>query len=263
MYVAKAIASTHVSPNTLSIIGVLLATLVPIFSSPDVRGCTLAIVLILISSFMDVLDGMVARISNKVTKFGSFLDSVLDRVSDSPYILALLKIDIEPFLVLITLITSFLVSYERSKAESIGISLEGIGVIERSERVIFIIANSLNVLNRPVVATVISLIQMIALMIPLCYIGSYLFGVVGIFIGIALAMLSKGPIGLMVPILAIVTDLLIKRKFKESLKLLNNYVTKGDILYEYNKGRKQLKKGLLFADYVIREKISQLYGRLG
>ena len=129
-----------ISPNILSTVGVLFSILAFLFSSPTINGCFIAVLFIALSSFMDLLDGMVARALGKVSKFGSFLDSVFDRISDTFYILSLIRVDINQYLALIVLLLSYLISYSRAKAESLGIEIEGIGIIERGERVLFIIA---------------------------------------------------------------------------------------------------------------------------
>jgi archaetidylinositol phosphate synthase len=96
-------------------------------------------VFLLLSGFMDVLDGSIARASGKVTVFGGFLDSTLDRFSDFFLIISLMYMGIDPLLVLFILLFSFMTSYTRARAESLGVKMEGVGIIERAERLLFLL----------------------------------------------------------------------------------------------------------------------------
>jgi len=104
-----------------------------------------------LSSAVDALDGTLARRSSGPTAFGAFLDSVLDRVSESAVLLALawwyLGQDQTTYVLLayVALTGSFLVSYARGRAESLGIDCK-VGLFTRVERCILLIAGM--VLNR-------------------------------------------------------------------------------------------------------------------
>jgi archaetidylinositol phosphate synthase len=99
----------------------------------------IASILLLISGFFDVVDGCVARVLNKSTPKGAFLDSNFDKISE-----ALIFIGIaigglsNPILAMIALCSSILVSYLRARAESLGIELKGVGVGERAERLVIL-----------------------------------------------------------------------------------------------------------------------------
>ncbi len=88
-----------------------------------------------------MLDGAIARLHKKTTKFGAFLDSTCDRISDGVIITAFGFAHIIRWEIIIPLlITSYLISYIRSRAELAAekkISL-AVGIIERTERLIFI-----------------------------------------------------------------------------------------------------------------------------
>ena len=98
-----------------------------------------ASILLLISGFFDVVDGCVARVLNKSTPKGAFLDSNFDKISE-----ALIFIGIaigglsNPILAMIALSSSILVSYLRARSESLGIELKGVGVGERAERLVIL-----------------------------------------------------------------------------------------------------------------------------
>lgn len=99
---------------------------------------------LVISGTFDVLDGAVARSTHRVSKAGSFNDSTLDRLAEvSVYAGIIYGMYTDPILVLLALSFSLLVSYTRAKGDSLGISLSGIGIGERAERLLVLIAFSL------------------------------------------------------------------------------------------------------------------------
>lgn len=96
-------------------------------------------VLLLVSGFFDVIDGQVARYTKKVSKKGGFLDSVFDKIAEVAIFTGLLVGGFaEPIWVLLAITLSLLVSYTRSRAESLGVKLQGIGIGERAERLLVI-----------------------------------------------------------------------------------------------------------------------------
>ncbi len=127
-------------PNTLTITGFLI-TLVA--SLALVSNLVLGGILILIGGLFDVLDGVVARVNGKGSKFGAFLDSVLDRLADAIILLAigwnLFNLGNLPGLVLslITLVGAFLISYARARAEGLGKECSQ-GLMERPERILLL-----------------------------------------------------------------------------------------------------------------------------
>ena len=98
-------------------------------------------VVICIMALSDLFDGTMARISQKgSSKWGGFLDSTIDRITDSAILIGvsiyLINND-DPLavVVMVTLVTGMLVPYIRAKAESLGIECTG-GIAERTERLI-------------------------------------------------------------------------------------------------------------------------------
>ena len=80
-----------------------------------------------------------ARVSQKITKSGGFLDSVFDKIAEVAIFLGILVGGFaEPYLVFLAITFSLLVSYTRSRAESLGVKLQGIGIGERAERLLVI-----------------------------------------------------------------------------------------------------------------------------
>lgn len=94
-------------------------------------------VLILVAGWFDVVDGAVARNMGKTSKLGSFIDSTLDRVAEVAVFAGILVGALaNPVMVLFAMAFSLLVSYTRAKGDSLGIRLAGVGVGERSERLL-------------------------------------------------------------------------------------------------------------------------------
>ena len=95
--------------------------------------------MLLISGFFDIVDGQVARYTKKVSKRGGFLDSVFDKIAEVAIFAGLLIGGYaQPLWILLAITISLLVSYSRSRAESLGMKLQGIGIGERAERLIVI-----------------------------------------------------------------------------------------------------------------------------
>ena len=98
---------------------------------------------IILSGLFDLFDGVVARELGKVTAFGGFLDSVLDRYSDLILLSALIILYArrgESALVIVTSLVSIgtaLIPYTRARAEASGIPCT-IGLMERAERIILL-----------------------------------------------------------------------------------------------------------------------------
>ena len=135
--IARKIAALNISPNTITIIGFFIATLyLPLMAYGRPLLALLAIVL---SGAMDILDGAVAKVTGKTTKLGSFLDSTLDRIEDIIFIFGLRFLKINDMLIYSFLALSLMISYMRAKGESLGLKVEGKGVVERAERIILII----------------------------------------------------------------------------------------------------------------------------
>ncbi|MGH7605466.1 MAG: CDP-alcohol phosphatidyltransferase family protein [Gemmatimonadaceae bacterium] len=100
------------------------------------------------TAFFDVVDGQVARRTGKSTVFGAFYDSTLDRVADGALMAGLTvfyatnRIHHNIYMVvvcLIGIIGSFVVSYTRARAESLGIDAK-VGVMQRPERIVLLSA---------------------------------------------------------------------------------------------------------------------------
>jgi CDP-diacylglycerol--glycerol-3-phosphate 3-phosphatidyltransferase len=139
--VITVLEKTHVTPNTLTVIGLLItifAAVLVALKHPFAAGWV-----VLFAGLFDMLDGALARRTNKVTKFGGVLDSTLDRVSEASVLIGIAVFYANRqsswgvAVVCVALIGSLLPSYIRSKAENLNIS-GGIGLFTRPERVVIL-----------------------------------------------------------------------------------------------------------------------------
>ena len=133
------LARTPITPSTITWFGFLLALGA---ASLIITGHLFAAgFVVLIAGFFDILDGALARHTNRVTHFGAVLDSTLDRLSEAVLLLGILVLYtstqsfIGILLVGIALLGSQLVSYIRARAEALGMECQ-VGLFTRAERVI-------------------------------------------------------------------------------------------------------------------------------
>jgi archaetidylinositol phosphate synthase len=109
------------------------------YSTSGLKGEVLGGVLVLVAGWFDIVDGAVARVTQRTSKRGAFLDSTLDRVAEVALFAGILAGGYSPpLVVLLALASSLLVSYTRARADALGVTLAGIGIGERSERLLAI-----------------------------------------------------------------------------------------------------------------------------
>ena len=136
------LGSIGVTPNLLTILGVLMASVTGYaytLANENRLYLVYSGVLIIFSGFLDAIDGVLARSTGKVTRFGGFFDSVSDRYSDAIIYSGIIVAGLCNLIVgLITLFSSMLVSYTRARAEMEGIQMAGVGIAERAERMSFL-----------------------------------------------------------------------------------------------------------------------------
>lgn len=137
----------RVRPNTLTTIGTLCTCAAGVaFGSGHIStgGWILSV-----TAVFDLADGQVARRTNQSTPFGAFYDSTLDRVADGFLFGGLIYFFAAdpwhrsmPMVAagLAGLIATFVTSYTRSRAETLGIEMKGIGMMERAERITLLAA---------------------------------------------------------------------------------------------------------------------------
>ncbi len=148
--IVRWLAHGHINPNILTVIGVALNV-----------GCGLlfgmgqffsAGITLVVANLFDMLDGQVARLSGRVTRFGGFLDSSLDRLSDMVVFVGLMVFyardtefhsTLNVFLAGAGLMGSVMVSYASARAESL-IPKCDVGFLRRPERVVLFIIGALS-----------------------------------------------------------------------------------------------------------------------
>ena len=133
-------ASTGISPTGWSVIGLVFGlTSAFIYGWNMEFSLVIGGIVLLVAGFFDVVDGQVARATQKVSKTGGFLDSVFDKIAEIAIFFGILVGGFaEPYLVFLAISLSLLVSFTRSRAESLGVKLQGIGIGERAERLLVI-----------------------------------------------------------------------------------------------------------------------------
>ena len=138
--VGKGFAATGLSPNFWTVVGLVIALSSAVVYGMGMEfGLIIGGILLLVSGFFDMVDGQVARVTGKTSKKGEYLDSMFDKISEVAIFLGILVGGYaEPYLVLLAITLSLLVSYARAKSDLINIKLQGIGIGERAERLLVI-----------------------------------------------------------------------------------------------------------------------------
>lgn len=139
----------RLNPNHFTTLGLIISVFAAyLFGNGDLRWGGL---LMLIGGIFDIIDGRVARATNRVTKFGALYDSTLDRYSEvmiffglayyfvtDPWTIGNVNISlIAAVAVSVAIGGSIMTSYVRARAEGLGLECK-VGVMQRTERVLFI-----------------------------------------------------------------------------------------------------------------------------
>jgi CDP-diacylglycerol--glycerol-3-phosphate 3-phosphatidyltransferase len=144
--IVRALALSRVHPNVLTFIGLLINIWAAVLFSYG--KFVYAGLVVIGAGLFDMVDGRVARSTNRVTRFGGFFDSVLDRYSDLALLMGLLvyyaSINRFFYIVLTSIVMTgtVLTSYARARAEN-SIPKCKVGFLERPERVVLIIIGAL------------------------------------------------------------------------------------------------------------------------
>lgn len=146
----RGLASLGIPPNVLTLIGVTINLACGVlfgFGEFFWAG-----VVLIVANLFDMLDGNVARLTGRVTKYGSFLDSTLDRLSDMASFLGIMVFyardtahhsTLNVFLGGVGMIASVLVSYTTARSEGLGVKAN-VGFLQRPERVVLFIIGALS-----------------------------------------------------------------------------------------------------------------------
>jgi len=137
--VVRLLAKTPITPSAITWFGCLLAgraAALIIIGYPFAAGFV-----VLIAGFFDIVDGALARHTDRTTRFGAVLDSTLDRLAEAVVLLGILVLYameqsvVHILLISVALLGSLLVSYVRARAEAIGLECQ-VGLFTRAERVV-------------------------------------------------------------------------------------------------------------------------------
>jgi CDP-diacylglycerol--glycerol-3-phosphate 3-phosphatidyltransferase len=146
----RALASAGVHPNILTTIGVIINALCGVlfgFGQFFWAG-----IVLIVANLFDMLDGNVARRTGNVTKFGSFLDSSLDRLSDMFAFVGIMMFYagnspqhsiLNVFLAGVGMMMSVMISYTTARSEGLGVKAN-VGFVQRPERVVLLIIGALS-----------------------------------------------------------------------------------------------------------------------
>ncbi|MDO8436217.1 MAG: CDP-alcohol phosphatidyltransferase family protein [bacterium] len=130
------LAKTGVSPNSLTVAGIFVsfsaALVIPLY------GLVYGAFAMAFASLFDLLDGAVAKATNKTTNFGAFLDDVADRISEAFFFSAIFFITGGSFVVFATAVTSILVSYVKASATTRGYKITSGAILGRPLRIVLL-----------------------------------------------------------------------------------------------------------------------------
>ncbi len=138
---ARVLSSIRVRPDTLTIAGWVLSVCAATLFALGYTKTAGAVVLF--AGLFDALDGAVARESNLMSSFGAFLDSTLDRLSESAIFVGIVffyassSMPYEALLAGVAMSFSLMTSYTRARAEGLGFECE-VGLLERAGRVVIL-----------------------------------------------------------------------------------------------------------------------------
>ncbi len=163
---ARALLRLRLRPNHLTVLGLGVSCLAALSFARGRERWGGA--LLILAGLFDFFDGSLARLSGQVTPFGAFLDSVIDRYSDLVVLAGILVLyaragrRTEVLLTLLALIGTVMVSYTKARAQAIGVACE-IGLMERPERQILLIAGGLFYLMTPALWVLAVLVNVTAI----------------------------------------------------------------------------------------------------
>jgi CDP-diacylglycerol---glycerol-3-phosphate 3-phosphatidyltransferase len=140
--VARTLSKWNVSPNAITYLGLVLTLGVAVLAAlGELRWAGVAYI---VASVGDAMDGTLARVSGKGSRFGAFLDSSIDRFEESLVFLGLIVhyartgSELEIALTLVVTVGSLMVSYTRARAEALGVNCK-VGFMTRIPRVAILI----------------------------------------------------------------------------------------------------------------------------
>lgn len=148
--IVRGLARLGINPNILTIIGVLINVACGVLFG--LGYFFWAGIVLIVANLFDMLDGNVARLTGNVTRFGAFLDSSLDRLSDMVLFVGIMVFYaanrpehslLNVFLAGVGMMGSVMVSYTAAKAESV-VPNPNVGFMQRPERIVLFIIGALS-----------------------------------------------------------------------------------------------------------------------
>ncbi len=139
--IGDSLRRTGLSPDHLTVLGLVVAVGAAV--AIGAGYLQLGLLLVILAALPDLFDGALAKASNTSSQRGAFFDSVIDRVTDALLFAGLawhFSVGDTPLLAMLpfgVLAVSSVISYERAKAESLGLDAKG-GLMERAERIILL-----------------------------------------------------------------------------------------------------------------------------
>jgi CDP-diacylglycerol--glycerol-3-phosphate 3-phosphatidyltransferase len=164
--IGNGLRRTGLTPDHLTVAGLLIAVGAAV--AIGAGALTLGLALVILAALPDLLDGALAKASEASSQRGAFFDSVIDRITDAllfggvAWYLASEESAHMAMLPFAVMAVSSIISYERAKAESLGLSAKG-GIMERAERVILLCVGLLfDVLLVPILWVMLALTALTA-----------------------------------------------------------------------------------------------------
>ena len=154
--IIRLLMRARITPNQLTLAGLVLAIFAGVLAA--IGSLSLAALVLLLSGFLDALDGELARQSDSQTPFGAFLDSISDHYGDFAVYLGIawqIQRSGEHATVLLTLVAMFgslVGSQIRSRAGMMGLDTKDVGIFTRAERIIVFVLGLLTGFLMPAIA---------------------------------------------------------------------------------------------------------------
>lgn len=148
--IAKGLSKIGITPNIATIL-MLISAILSLVSLVFFSNLLIFAIFLFITGILDGVDGAIARLTNKSTKFGGFFDSIMDRCSEFVIFFGLLIFCweeilwniIDMFLVIfLSFLASIMISYTRSRAENFYKGDFDVGLMARSERLFYLAVTS-------------------------------------------------------------------------------------------------------------------------
>ena len=148
--VASPLARLRVPPDAVTLLGLLIACSAPLLASLGRWGVLAAALVIALSGLFDSLDGAVAVMTGRTSRWGAVLDAVVDRISDAVFVVTLWVAGAPAPVCVAAVALCWLQEYARARAGGAGMTEVGVLTVnERPTRVIVVVMSLLASVARP------------------------------------------------------------------------------------------------------------------